>query len=196
MMVFDHKIHLISLKETTLGCFSWETERKLWAHPKRQTRRNLFFKAGPEAVSVLFSMHPQPVTLHQAIQWEGRNYLLTAVNRKSPVLQEVCAAEVEHRGCTVSRPIDQVDDLKRPVPGMEERLSFPGVLIEKYKGYTYAQLLPHAQYTESYVLITPKVVRLEVGEIVEIGGGFYAVRVPHVLDPFKNKYEVHRKVDA
>ena len=71
---------------------------------------------------------------------------------------------------------------------------FPGVLTEKYVRHEEPDL--HAEVTADYVLVTPKVISLAPGSWVTVGEAFYRVRVPHLLDPYKNEFEIRRREDC
>jgi hypothetical protein len=47
-----------------------------------------------------------------------------------------------------------------------------------------------------YVLVTPKIISLNTGELVTIGDATYAVEIPHTLDEYKNEYEISVRSDA
>ena len=71
---------------------------------------------------------------------------------------------------------------------------FPGVLTEKY--LRHEQERPQSSTETVLVLVTPKVIELAAGSLVEAGGRDYEVRVCHTLDPHKNEYEIARKADC
>ena len=45
------------------------------------------------------------------------------------------------------------------------------------------------------LLVTPKAVTLQRGGVVAVNGTDYAVQLAHVLDPYKNEYEICRTED-
>lgn len=198
-MIFDKKAQILNLAEDAPDSFAWVESKGIWLHTEQQSKNNLFSKVGIGARSILFTMQPRSLTLHHAIRWRGRHYFLTAIDKQSPVCMEVTAALVDIRECTVTRPDDSLDEMKRPKyqSGSGDILvtTFPAVLTEKYMGFV--QEAPMAQIEQTYVLITPKAVLLQAGNLVAVGTlGKYAVRLCHTLDEFKNEYEVYRKGDV
>lgn len=45
------------------------------------------------------------------------------------------------------------------------------------------------------VLVVPKAVTLRPGSLVEARDAAWEVLVPHELDPYKNEYEIGKRVD-
>ena len=71
---------------------------------------------------------------------------------------------------------------------------FPGVLTEKYVGHDQPDL--HSEVTTDFVLVVPKIIQLEPGSVVLAGEKHYRVRIPHLLDAYKNEYEIRRVEDC
>ena len=71
-------------------------------------------------------------------------------------------------------------------------MSFPGVLTEKYVGYEREDT--YAKTKRTLVLVTPKVVTIGEGDLVTVTQGpaqaVYNVQARHVLDEYKNEYEM------
>ena len=90
------------------------------------------------------------------------------------------------------RTEDTVGEGGRPKAAETLRLTFPGVLTEKYARYEREET--HAENETSYVLVTPKVIQLRSGDLVTVqegpAKGVYHVAVCHVLDAWKNEYEI------
>ena len=80
----------------------------------------------------------------------------------------------------------------------QEPFHFPGILTEKY--VRYAPEETYAKTETAYVLVTPKLISLSPGDLVTVregaAEGVYNVQVCHVLDPFKNEYEIVRRQDV
>jgi hypothetical protein len=84
--------------------------------------------------------------------------------------------------------------LNRPVYSNPYTVTFPGCLIEKYMGHTQGD--PMASIEKRYVLVTPKAIELLTGELVTISNNTYTILIPHVLDEYKNEYEIIERKDA
>ena len=74
-----------------------------------------------------------------------------------------------------------------------DEMTFPGVLTEKY--VRHEQEWPMSVNELGLVLVTPKVITLCPGCLVEARGAAWEVLAPHELDPYKNEYEIGRRVD-
>ena len=70
---------------------------------------------------------------------------------------------------------------------------FPAVLTEKH--LKWEQPEPYSINRITYVLVTPKAVTLTRGKLVEVNGVNYEVQLAHVLDSYKNEYEIVRTED-
>lgn len=162
--------------------FAWEVSRNTWAAAEQDARSNLFSSAGTGARGVTFTLRrSRALTLHNAFRWRGQFCFLTAIGDGDPGFQVVKAALCE--------PVDCQNDTHLTPPGFR----FPGILTEKYVGHE--QRDPHVEITGDFVLVTPKEIALEPGYWITVSGVYFEVLLPHELDPYKNEYEIRRKVD-
>ena len=76
----------------------------------------------------------------------------------------------------------------------EKLLEFPGFLTEKFEGY--AKEFPMAKKTERIIAVVPKLVELEIGDLVDFGRGRYVVETAYLTDEFKNEYQLSREDDV
>lgn len=164
--------------------YQWAKSQRLWADAELDTRSNLFSSVGIGARGVTFTVRRnRDLSLHQAFSWRGQHCFLTAIlPHEHPGYLTVKAALVEVRICRKDADLEP--------PGC----SFPGILTEKYVRHEEPDL--HAEVTADYVLVTPKVISLAPGSWVAVGEAFYRVRVPHLLDPYKNEFEIRRREDC
>lgn len=194
-MVTDKRVDLLRIEETELGVFEWKVVKKLWAHTEAQNKANIFSKVGIGARSVLFTLAPAAgITLHDALRLGDRHYFITAINRVSPVRMEIPTAETDPVVCSAKIIHSSVGENKRASYSPEKTLLFPAILTEKYLGFS--QETPMAEIDMTFVLVTPKAIELEMGDIVRIQETAYAVQVCHMLDEYKNEYEVYRRGDV
>lgn len=194
-MIFDKKAELLRFATLSDGVLGWQTVKSLPVKVEVTGKNNLFSKVGIGAKTALLTLRGTGgVTLADALRVDGQFYFLTDVQREG-LLLTVTAAMVSLVECVLLRADTSVDVCKRPIHG-EPRpvLTFPAVLTEKYLGFTQGE--PMAQTETTFVLVTPKAVTLTVGDLVETGGGRFAVQICHPLDAYKNEYEIHRKADA
>jgi head-tail adaptor len=188
------RISLLELKRYE-NTYTWEPLAALWAKSERLTGNNLFSKVGLGAKSIKFTIRKwNDLTLHNAFKWNGKHCFLTDIHEIDRMYYEVTAALVEPKVCSIKRTGEpKRNELNRPIYDEPVLITFPGCLIEKYLGQTQNKSMA---YTETrYVLVTPKIIDLDEGEIVIIEETPYTVIIPHILDDFKNEYEIMVKED-
>ena len=165
----DKPAQVMELQETATGVWEWASIRRAWANITFQAKSNLFSQVGVGARDAAIVIRRQPLTLHNALRLGEQHLFLTAI-----------------------RTEDTVGENARPVTGETMRLTFPGVLTEKYARYEREET--HAENETSYVLVTSKPITLKAGDLVTVqegsAKGRYHVTVCHVLDAWKNEYEI------
>ena len=180
--------------EKTGDTYAWVSVRDTWAKAEKQNKANLFSKVGIGVQSVLFTLRKQDLTLHNAFCWDGKHCFLTDIKEIDRMYYEVMAALIEPIECRYTHVTTTTDDLNNPVLGGETAVVFPGCVVEKYLGARQEQ--PQAVSEVTLVLVTPKIIELEAGSVVEVSGQEYEVMVGHVLDEYKNEYEITVKRDV
>lgn len=188
----DKPAQVLELRETTAGIWEWVPLRRAWANITFQAKSNLFSQVGVGARDAAIVIRRQPLTLYNALRLGEQHLFLTSITDRGRGHLDVDAAVVEPVSCTATRTEDTVGENARPVTGETMRLTFPGVLTEKYARYEREET--HAENETSYVLVTPKPIALKAGDLVTVqegpAKGRYHVTVCHVLDAYKNEYEI------
>ena len=174
--------------------WEWKEAAHTWAKAERQAKTNLFSRVGMGQKSVRFTMRKRLLSLHDAIRWQGKHCFLTEIKEIDRMYLEITAALIEPVICFVTSTRQTLDKFNRPVLQEEKEVSFPGFLTEKYLGFAQKEVSGETETT--YVLVTPKVIALKPGDLVQVGEGFYSVKIIHDLDGYKNEYEIHRKEDV
>jgi hypothetical protein len=192
---FKDKLSVLGLKQTG-NTYAWESTSGLWAKAEQLNGNNLFSKVGLGAKSIKFTIRKKSdLTLHNAFGWQGKHCFLTDIIEKDRMYYEVAAALIEPRTCSVERTGEPVlNELNRPIYSEDTTVTFPGCLTEKYLGHTQGE--PMATNETRHVLVTPKLIILVVGELVTINNTSYTVIIPHLLDEYKNEYEIMVKEDT
>lgn len=157
--------------------WEWQTVRRTWGRVTLSERKNLYSVHGIGAAGVNVTLRRQPLELGSALRWRGQHCLITAIRPLSRLYLSVEAALVELSPC------------RDPETGTR----FPAVMTEEY--VHHQQLEPMAVNTHRRVLVTPKVVHLAPGPLVEVDGTPWPVLTPYELDPHKNAYIIGRTVD-
>lgn len=192
------RLQVLTLTEDPAGTWTWQPVRQARAQAELTTRSNLFSSAGIGARGAELVLRAQPLTLHQALLWGGQHLFLTAILPEGRLHLRVHAALVEPVACLAIRTEDTVGAAGRPVTEETMRLTFPGVLAEKYVRYEREET--HDESDVSYVLVTGKPIALQAGDLVTVREGpaadVYHVTACHVLDEYKNEYEIARRGDV
>lgn len=172
----NDRVEVLELRENS-GAYSWETTRRTWAKAELMTKANIYSVHSIGAAGVTFTLRRQPMGLNSALRWQGQHCLITAIRPLGRLYLTVEAALVVLSQCE-----DRYTGIR-----------FPAIMTEKY--LAHQQLDPLAVNTLRHVLVTPKCIRLEPGELVEVGGVSWPIRMAHLLDPHKNEYALERTVD-
>ena len=191
-------VHVLELRETAPGAWEWGPIRRTWTMLTLQTKKNLFSSVGIGARGAELILRRQPLTLHNALLWGEQHLFLSAILPEGRLHLRVQAALVEPVTCLATRTEDTVGEAGRPTTAETMRMTFPGVLTEKYARYEREET--HAENETSYVLVVPKVVQLKASDLVTVqegpAKGVYYVTICHVLDPYKNEYEIILRGDV
>lgn len=185
-------LEVLELRETEEGVWSWVTLRRIWAQVEQTAKTNLFSKVGVGARDAAVVLRRQSLTLHHALRWRGRHLFLTSITEHSRNYLDVSAALVSPVCCVARRYKAGLGEGNRPTKTELPSQTFPGVLTEQY--VRYEQEDTHAKARRCLVLVTPKAISLREGDLVTVTEGaaaaVYNVQTCHVLDEFKNEYEI------
>jgi len=185
----NEKISLLTLNQNG-NTYAWEASSNIWAKAEQLNSTNLFSRVGLGAKSIKFIIRKNKnLTLHNAFLWRGRHCFLTDIKEFDRAYYEVTTALVEPVACTVMRAGEpKLNELNRPVYGNLIQVTFPGCLTEKYMGHVQNE--PMATREIRYVLVTPKPIKVNCGELITINNLTYHVLIAHELDEYKNEYEI------
>lgn len=188
----DQPLDVLELRETAEGVWEWVTLRRAWAQVEQTAKTNLFSKVGVGARDAAIVIRRQSLSLHQALRWKGQHLFLTSVTERDRNHLDAQAALVTVAACSARRYATGMGQGNRPVKQELPSQTFPGVLTEKY--VRYEQEDTYAKARRCLVLVTPKAVTLKEGDLVTVKEGpaaaVYNVQACHVLDEFKNEYEI------
>lgn len=173
--------------------YSWKEARKIWAKAENKNKKNLSSQNGIGAKSVKFIIRKQRLTLDNAFQYKNDHYFLTDFRfyfcRCDFIIHAVYFCNICQKIMVTIK-----DELNRPETKQQKLMTFPGCVVEKYMGYK--QEKPQAVSEIQYVLVTPKIIKLELADLIEIEGETYNVQIVHTLDEYKNEYEIMKKSDV
>ena len=161
------------------GGWEWHRVRETWASIELSDRTNLFAKTGVGARDAALVLRRQALTLHHALRWRGQHMFLTSLAETRRGWLDGKAALVEAETVRL-----------KPEDG---GVAFPAVVTEKY--IRHDQEWPMSVNELCLVLVVPKPVVLRPGRLVEVREADWEVLVPHELDPYKNEYEIGRRME-
>ena len=173
-------LQVLELKESPAGTWMWQSVRNARGQVELSTKSSLFSSVGIGARGAEIILRRQPLTLHNALLWGKQHLFLTSILPEGRLHLRVQAALVELSECQAD--MDEGGGAK-----------FPGILAEKY--LKWEQPVPYSTNAITYVLVTPKAIQLQRGGLVGVDGTNYEVQLAHVLDPWKNEYEIMRRED-
>jgi len=186
--ILDQRIKVLELDKEKYK-YSWEEKGKLWAGIEYSDKVNIFSKNGIGTKTMKFMVRASNISLFNALEWKDKHYFISDIKEYNRAFYEITTAQIEPRECKLIKNYIKKDELNRPKSRLRAIYTFPGYLVEKYMGYQ--QLAPQAQNDLTYVLVTPKVIKLNVGDLVKIEDNTYNVRIIHDLDEYKNEYEIN-----
>lgn len=172
----DQRLAVLALSREGQA-YRWRRIRLTWAEAELSTRTNVYSVHGIGAAGVTFVMRRQPLDLGNALLWRGQHCMITAIR------------PLGRLHLTVEAALVVVSDCEDKYTGT----IFQAILTEKYLGHQ--QLEPQAINTMRCVLVTPKVIELTPGRLVEVAGTPWPIQAAHRMDPWKNEYELERTVD-
>lgn len=188
----DQRLEVLELRETGAGIWTWETSGLTWAQAVLSGKTNLFSRVGIGARDVQITLRRQELTLHNALRWGGLHLFLSAIVPQGRGHLEVSAALVEPVQCVAQPWHNEKGEGNRARRVDDPAVIFPGVLTEQYLRYQPEE--SYAKASGVYVLVTSKAIQLQEGVLVTVREGpaaaIYNVQACHVLDAFKNEYEI------
>ncbi len=194
----DQPLEVLELRETSAGLWEWVAIRRAWGQVEQTAKTNLFSKVGVGARDAAVVLRTQPLTLHNALRWKGQHLFLTSITHRDRNHLDVAAALVEPVTCTAQGYTTKVGEGNRPQKVERDPVTFPGVLTEKYVKYEKEDTF--AKSRRGLVLVTAKPIRLREGDLVTVQAGpaaaVYNVQACHVLDAYKNEYEMEFSRDV
>ena len=194
---FRWQVDILAFTEVEDGQYAWTPVDRVWAKMERQSRVAVYAKYGVSADSIKFTIHSRPgLSLHNALRFvssDNEHCFLTGIDPSIPGFLTLTVALTAVRGCVVERTKTTRGALNRPEVSKLPPLIFPGIVTEKWIRQEQSEPMSYSE--TRYILVTPKVISVEVGELVRIDDREYEVVIPHTLDSYKNEYEVLRRGD-
>ena len=190
--VLNERVEILSL-ESTGKTLSYYVSKNIWAKAELLNKTNYFSKVGMGVKSAKFTIRRQEISLHNALKYRGNHYFITSITPVLKMYLEVEAAMIEPDVCIKTSEETKLDSLNRPRLQQKTEYSFPGFITEKYLRYTEEK--GHGENEISFVVVTPKEVVMDTGKLVKIKENYYKVINCHLLDEYKNEYEVVKTED-
>lgn len=180
--VHSRRARVVECRALPEGGFDWVQVGSVWVRPSRARVNRVFAKIGFAAEGWDLSMRACRLRKTQALRIGAEHFTICDIlppengymvveTALTPVCMCVGNAEVEEK----------------------KRFTFPGILTELY--IKHEQREPMSVNIIDYVLVTPKLVELRPGSLVDIGGVRYEVLTAHTLDTAKNEYQIRKVRD-
>ncbi len=186
----DQRISLLAFRPLRrCGCcrdsegWEWTEYRKIWAKAAPTGGFAAYTGSGVRGRETEFILRRQSVTLHDAIMWNGKFYLPTAIVPLGRGYLTVKAALVTLRPC------------KGEERETGRQIRFDAVCVEKLQ--EHEQQGPMARNTVRLALVTPAEVKLRLGSLVTVGDdpAPWWVKVCHELEEDRHETEIERIVE-
>lgn len=175
---FRTRARVLECRETD-GGFDWVAVGSLWCRRERTGVNRVFSRIGLSAAGWDFTLRTANLSLQNALRVGEEHYAICDIGKPASGYMTVETARVRVDKC--------YGNAER---GREEMFSFPGVFTELY--VRHEQREPMSVNVVDYVLVTPKIVRLRPGSLVESRYVRYEVLTAHTLDEAKNEYQVRK----
>lgn len=193
--LLDDKVEVLTLQKTG-DEYRWERERLAWASVVEDRRRNVFSSVGTAAMGVTVTMRNDGrFDLSKTMRWAGKFLFPTAIEvgeARDRVAVKAAVCDFVSP-CTATGYTTVLGEGNRPQKVEKTPLTFPGIVTGKWSGYERNDT--HAAEGNVLVLVTPKEIMLEVGDLVTIQEAIlqavYNVQKRHLLSGVnKNEYEL------
>ena len=193
--LLDDKVEVLALRKSGSE-YRWERERAAWAHVSIDNRSNVFSTVGTAARGVTVTMrHDGRFDLFRAMRWAGKFLFPTAIEvgeARDRVAVKAAVCDFVS-SCTATGYTTVLGEGNRPQKVEKTPATFPGIVTGKWSGYERTDT--HAAEDDMIVLVTPKEIVLEVGDLVtieeQIIQAVYNVQKRHLLAGVnKNEYEL------
>ena len=194
---FTSQIDILEFVEASCNKYEWQAKKRLWASIEDQNANAIFSKHGHTVRSSKITIRSQPdLTLHNALALsppDSQHFFLIDIDRNTPGFYVLSTVIIEPVTCVVEPTSTSMAKNNRPEIKKLPSITFPGYLTEKYLKQT--QLEPMSYSENRYILVTPKSINIRTGELVKVGNMLCESVIPHILDPYKNEYEILMRVD-
>lgn len=189
---------------TVEGGFGWEPVAIVWADVVSEPKKCVYSSVGAagDTTTVFTVRYNRAFSPGMSILYNKAGYVIASVTdvEDRHQIAEISAAKCRLRCCTLYRLSSDVDENMRPVEGLNRVMSFPAFAAEKYAGYKLGYF---GEVDETLVLVTPKIVCLDLGDVVTIDGMkhngkqvYHNVQATHVLNEYRNEYEITVKKEV
>ena len=181
------------------GGWEWVVTGMLWAKVEPTQRNTVYAKTGVGTSGAAVTMRMRPISPANALRWKGQHLAVVNLSEVDRLHLAAETAVVRTYGCT-ARPQTSTrrGRLNRPELEDKEPFTFPGILLERYRGYQAPE--PGAVVTVELILCTPKQIEMKAGDLLDVNegpeAGVYWIQEAHLLDLWHNEFLLVRKVDG
>lgn len=193
--LLDDKVEVLALRKPGSE-YKWEREYQAWASVSTDSRKNVFSSVGTAAMGVTVTMRNNGrFNLSKAMRWAGKFLFPMAIEvgeARDRVAVKAAVCDFVS-SCTATGYTTVLGEGNRPQKVEKTPVTFPGIITGKWSGYEKTDT--HAAEDDTLVLVTPKEIVLDVGDLVTIEEqviqAVYNVQKRHLLAGVnKNEYEL------
>lgn len=186
---------ILRLAEVGEKVYNWQSAGGIWCEFKETGEENLFSKVGIGAAGAEITVRENKLTCNDALLVRGEHFFITDINRTgiAPIYYKVQAAMIAPETATVTRTVVSIGSNGIPANTSQIVAECPVYLTEK--ALSTAEEKSMVESTNRLVAVTPKILECLPGDIMEFMGMKYRVNVCHIMERYKNEYEIERITD-
>lgn len=177
--------------------YRFKEERRVFSKIESKAKKNYFSKFGIASSEFLEATirNIKGFDKNKAIKFRGNHYLISSIediDYRKRFLKFIMVKQNLYI-CEAFRNVKDKDIFNRPTQNLSSIYKFEAYLIEKYSSFNEEKVSTTNNYT--MILMTPKIINLKPGDLVEINEVKYKVEIIHTLDDYFNEYEITIKQD-
>lgn len=149
------------------------------------------FGVGSDESTKFTLRHIKDLSVTNAIKFKDKHYLISSVEdlENKHRYDVIVAIKNKPRIFTLKRYVIEKDiTFNRPTKVLKTIYNFEGYITEKYTGYAEEKV--NTISTKKYILIVPKIIDLEIGDILVMDNKSYNIQDLYKLNEELNEYEI------
>ena len=174
------------------GVYRFNAIKELYSKVENVVERKAFSKFGlrTDEATAITLRYRKDISKFNAVRFNDDHYLISVIEDIENKHRYTKLITVKQKVylCEAFRNSVVKDKMNRTQHLLKSIYRFEGYLVEKYTGFNTEGINSNVKHT--LILMTPKVINLKAGDIIEINDIKYNVEVCHVLDEYLNEFEI------